>query len=294
MKLSVLITDFLRFLEQERHTSAKTIENYNHYLQRFLQFAGDVEISALDLKLINDYQVYLQDWKDPKTHQGLKKVTQNYFLIALRAFFRFISQKGVTPLTAEDIKLSEVKSSPPPVLDETAVHKLLAAPDVLDPAGIRDKVLLEILFSTGLRVSEVADLNRDDFDLERQEIMVRRKGKSAPVTLPDTVSQWIERYLRVRDDSFKPLFIRFQGRIEATGDGEPMRLTTRSIQRIVEKYVKGLDLPVKATPQTLRHSFATGLLIKGKDLRTVQEILGHSHLSTTQMYTPLSKPIVKE
>ena len=295
MTLSKLITDFLEYLEVERNTSQKTIENYDHYLKRFLEFSGDIEPSAIDLNLVRKYRLYLSRWTDPKTKQSLKRVTQNYFMIALRAFLRYLARQDIATLSAEKIELGETDASPIKVLDEEALGRLLAAPDVLDKAGLRDKALLETLFSTGLRVSELASLNRDTVNLERKEFGVVGKGrKERLVFLSDSAAQWLEKYLRSRHDSFKPLFIRFQGQADPEDNGENMRLTTRSIQRIVEKYVKGVGLSVKATPHTLRHSFATDLLINGADIRSVQEMLGHANIATTQIYTHVTNAHLKD
>lgn len=287
-KTSSLINDFLKYLEVERTTSQKTIENYNHYLKRFLEFTGDIEVSSIDFKLVHKYQLYLNDWTDSKTKLGLKRVTQNYFMIALRAFLRYLAQRDITSLSAEKIKLSEAEASPIKVLDNEASSRLLAAPNVFDKAGLRDKALLETLFSTGLRVAEVASLNRDMINMERKEFSVVGKGsKERIVFLSDSAAEWLQKYIRTRQDTFGPLFIRFQGQVDPFNGGEAMRLTPRSIQRIVEKYVKGVGLSVKATPHTLRHSFATDLLTNGVDIHSVQEMLGHSNVSTTQIYTHL-------
>lgn len=295
MTLAKHITDFLEYLEVERNTSQKTIENYDHYLKRFLEFAGDIEPSAIDLNLVRKYRLYLARWSGPKTKMGLKRVTQNYFMIALRAFLRYLARQDIATLSAEKIELGETDASPIKVLDEEALGRLLAAPDVLDKSGLRDKALLETLFSTGLRVSELASLNRDTVNLERKEFTVIGKGrKERLVFLSDSASKWLEKYLRSRHDSFKPLFIRFQGRVDPEDNGENMRLTPRSIQRIVEKYVKGVGLSVKATPHTLRHSFATDLLINGADIRSVQEMLGHANIATTQIYTHVTNAHLKD
>lgn len=298
MNLSSLITDFLEYLEVERHASLKTIENYDHYLKRFLEFARsassgqarDIEPSVIDQTLIRKYRLYLNRWADPKTKKPLKRVTQNYFMIALRAFLRYLAKRDIQTLPAEKIELGENNISPIKVLDGEVLKRLLAAPDVLDKAGLRDKAILETLFSTGLRVSELAGLNRDTVNLDRKEFSIVGKGsKVRMVFLSDNATKWLDQYLKGRRDSFKPLFIRYQGQIEADESGESMRLTTRSIQRIVEKYVKGVGLPVKATPKTLRHSFATDLLINGADIHSVQEMLGHSNIATTQIYTHITK-----
>lgn len=295
MTISTLITDFLEYLELERNASQLTIKNYDHYLQRFLQFTGDISPKTIDLSLIRKYRLHLSRWSDPKTKKPLKRVTQNYFMIALRAFLRYLSRIDIDTLSPEKVELGETDARPLKVLDEVQLKSLLQAPDTGNKNGIRDRALLETLFSTGLRVSELASLNRDTINLARREFgVVGKGGKERVVFISDAAAQWLEKYLAVRKDTFKPLFIRFQGRVDLTDNGESMRLTTRSIERIVEKYVKNLGLPVKATPHTLRHSFATDLLINGADIRSVQEMLGHSNISTTQIYTHVTNAHLKD
>ncbi|KKR81264.1 MAG: Recombinase [Candidatus Daviesbacteria bacterium GW2011_GWA1_41_61] len=295
MTLSALITDFLEYLELERGASQKTIQNYDHYLKRFLDFTGDIEPSLIDLGLVRKYRLYLSRFKDPLTGEVLKRVTQNYFMIALRAFLRYLARHDVNSLSAEKVELGEAEASPIKVLDETDLKRLLKAPDVLDKSGLRDKALLETLFSTGLRVSELASLNKDTINLDRQEFPVIGKGsKERIVFLSDEAVKWLDQYIKSRKDNFKPLFIRHQGKIDPENDGEKMRLTPRSVERIVEKYVKAAGLSVKATPHTLRHSFATDLLINGADIRSVQEMLGHSNISTTQIYTHVTNKHLKD
>lgn len=295
MKLSPLITDFLEYLELERNASQRTIQNYDHYLKRFLDFAGDIEPATINLEMVRKYRLYLSRWSDPNTKKPLKRVTQNYFIIALRAFLRYLARIDVDTLSAEKVELGEADASPIKVLDEGSLGRLLSAPDVLKKEGLRDKALLETLFSTGLRVSELASLNRDTINLDRREFSIIGKGsKERIVFLSEAAVKWLDQYLKGRKDSFKPLFIRYQGKVSPTGDGEDLRLTPRSIQRTVEKYVKKAGLPVKATPHTLRHSFATDLLLNGADIRSVQEMLGHSNISTTQIYTHITNKHLKD
>ncbi|MCL4367074.1 tyrosine-type recombinase/integrase [Patescibacteria group bacterium] len=293
--ISSSITDFLEYLEIERNASQKTIQNYDHYLKRFLGFAGDIEPNKIDLGLVRKYRLYLGRFVDPETKKPLKRVTQNYFMIALRAFLRYLARHDINSLSAEKVELGETEASPIKVLDEDALQKLLEAPDVLDKAGLRDRALLELLFSTGLRVSELASLNRDTINLNRTEFSVIGKGsKERVVFLSDSALKWLGEYLHGRHDPYQPLFIRFQGKENSEDNGEKMRLTPRSIERIVEKYVKAVGLSIKATPHTLRHSFATDLLINGADIRSVQEMLGHSNIATTQIYTHVTNRHLKD
>ncbi|MBI4036312.1 tyrosine-type recombinase/integrase [Candidatus Daviesbacteria bacterium] len=295
MTISTLITDFLEYLELERNTSQLTIKNYDHYLKRFLEFAGDIDPKQIDLNLVRKYRLYLSRWNDPKTGKPLKRVTQNYFMIALRAFLRYLARCDITTLSPEKVELGDSDPRPLKVLDDIQLKQLLEAPDVTKKDGIRDRAILETLFSTGLRVSELASLNCDQINSNRREFgVVGKGGKERVVFLSDSAVDWLEKYLVLRHDTFKPLFIRFQGKVDPQNGGESMRLTSRSIERIVEKYVKKLGLSVKATPHTLRHSFATDLLINGADIRSVQEMLGHSNIATTQIYTHVTNQHLKD
>lgn len=303
MTISSYITDFLEYLELERNTSQLTIKNYDHYLKRFLSFAhsassgqaGDIKPSDIDLNLIRKYRLYLSRWSDPKTKKNLKRITQNYFMIALRAFLRYLARIDVNTLSPEKVELGDSDPRPLKVLDETQLKQLIKAPDITKKDGLRDRCILEVLFSTGLRVSELASLNKDSINLNRREFgIVGKGGKERVVFLSDSACEWLDRYLMTRHDTFKPLFIRYQGKVDVENNGEKMRLTPRSIERIVEKYVKALGFSVKATPHTLRHCFATDLLINGADIRSVQEMLGHSNISTTQIYTHVTNQHLKD
>lgn len=295
MSLPSLKLDFLEYLELERNVSQNTIENYNHYLVRFLEFAGEIEPSHIDLELIRKYRLHLSRWKDPKTNESLKRKTQNYFMIALRSFLKYLSRVDITSLPPEKVELGESEDSPLKVLENKDLELLLEAPDLTTQDGLRDRAILETLFSTGLRVSELAALNRDSINYERREFpIIGKGGKERIVFLSEGAVTAIQNALEIRKDSYKPLFIRFQGRQDTSDDGENMRLTTRSIERTVEKYVRQAGLTVKATPHTLRHSFATDLLVNGADIRSVQEMLGHSNIATTQIYTHITNKQLRE
>ena len=294
MVLSALITDFLEYLELERNSSQLTIRNYDHYLKRFLAFAGDITPEKIDLSLVRKYRLHLSRYSDPNG-KPLKRVTQNYFMIALRAFLRYLARQDIESLSPEKVELGEVEASPLKVLSDTQLQQILDAPETQKKDGLRDRAILETLFSTGLRVSELASLNCDTINLDRREFsIVGKGGKERIVFLSDSASAWLQRYLDLRKDDFKPLFIRFQGSVDPAEFGASMRLTPRSIERVVEKYVKKVGLPVKATPHTLRHSFATDLLMNGADIRSVQEMLGHSSIQTTQIYTHVTNKHLKD
>jgi site-specific recombinase XerD len=233
-----------------------------------------------------------------RTRNGLllKRVSQSYHIIALRAFLRYLLVKRDIPtLSPDKIELPKQNSRSVSFLDPEQIKRLLSSPQISNELGLRDKAILETFFSTGLRVSELVKLNRDQIDLKRQEFGVKGKGnKLRVVFLSDTASQWIERYLQSRQDHFKPLFIRYSGSVDTQKNGEKMRLTARSIEKIVAKYARRCGLSIKVSPHTLRHSFATDLLIGGADLRSVQEMLGHESIRTTQVYTHVTNRHLKE
>jgi site-specific recombinase XerD len=297
MILSKAITDFLEYLEVEKNSSQKTVENYAHYLARFLDFAGEIEVSDINEDRVRQFRVFLSRYVDPRTGLPLKHVTQNYFVIAIRAFLKYMQKKGLSTLSPERIELgkNEARDIESKVLDQEHIDLLLAQPEISTPEGLRDKAIMELLFSTGLRVSELVGLNRDKMNLARQEFSVIGKGrKERLVFISDEAKMWLERYLITRHDEFQPLFIRYQGTQKAENRGEKMRLTARSMQRIVAGYAKKANLPKNVTPHSLRHTFATDLLVNGADLRSVQEMLGHSNVATTQIYTHLTNRQLKD
>jgi site-specific recombinase XerD len=249
----------------------------------------------IDLELIRRYRLYLAHLR---TRNGLllKRVSQSYHIIALRAFLRYLLVKRDIPtLSPDKIELPKQNTRSVSFLDPEQIQRLLNSPQISNEIGLRDKAILETFFSTGLRVSELVRLNRDQIDLKRQEFGVKGKGnKPRVVFLSDTASQWIERYLQSRQDHFKPLFIRYSGSVDTQKNGEKMRLTARFIEKIVAKYARRCGLSIKVSPHTLRHSFATDLLIGGADLRSVQEMLGHESIRTTQVYTHVTNRHLKE
>lgn len=295
MTLSKHITDFLEHLEIEKNVSQLTIRNYDHYLRRFLSFAGDISPDEISSDLVRKYRVFLARYTDPTTKLPLKKITQNYFVIALRAFLRYLAKHDIETLAAEKIELGDPGPRPIKILEKNYLERLLSSPDISNLSGLRDKAILETLFSTGLRVSELTSLDREQINFETREFgIVGKGGKERVVFLSDSASTWLDRYLKGREDKFSPLFIRHKGKVDPAANGETMRLTSRSIERIVEKYVRKAQIPIKATPHTLRHNFGTDLLINGADLRSVQELLGHANVSTTQIYTHVTNPQLKE
>ena len=297
--LEPLIDDFLEYLEVEKGRSPLTIREYRHCLNRFLEWfkinTKTSEPGDITSELVRKYRLYLAHINNPDGTL-LKHVTQTYHIIVLRAFLRYLTvQRNIATLSPDKIELPKQSQRSVAFLNSEQLERLLNSPKISDEAGLRDKAILETLFSTGLRVSELVRLNRDQINLDRKEFGVRGKGdKLRVVFLSDTAAQWLERYLQTRKDSFKPLFRRYSGRVDTIKDGEKMRLTARSVQEIVNKYAKRCGLPIEVTPHTLRHSFATDLLIGGADLRSVQEMLGHESIRTTQVYTHVTNKHLKE
>jgi site-specific recombinase XerD len=299
MTLELLITEFLEYLEIQKGFSPLTIREYRHYLKRFHNWLTEnssaTKPDQINLELVRRYRLYLAHLR-ARDGVPLQRVTQSYHIVALRAFLRYLLvQRDIPTLSPDKVELPKQGSRSVSFLNPGQIERLLNSPKISNNAGLRDRTILETLFSTGLRVSELVSLNRDQVDLERKEFGVKGKGnKLRVVFLSDTAAQWIERYLRSRRDNFKPLFIRYSGKVDAQKNGEKMRLTARSIQNIVSKYGKRAGLPIEATPHTLRHSFATDLLIGGADIRSVQEMLGHESIRTTQVYTHVTNRHLKE
>lgn len=286
------IIDFLEYMEVEKNSSKLTIRNYLQYLEVFEKWFSEnypsKTIDALDLKILRRYRVFLANKVD-EHNMTLKRVTQNYYIIAIRSFLRFLIKNDIKTLEPSKIDLPKTESRSLKFLEKEQVDLLVTSVDTTTEEGVRDRTILELLFSTGLRVSELARLNHEHINLDRKEFgIIGKGGKSRIVFISDRAADWIGEYLTVRRDKFKPLFIRYSGRVVHDDDGEKMRLTPRSIERIVKKYVRLARLPVDATVHTLRHSFATDLLTNGADIRSVQEMLGHKNIATTQIYTHIT------
>lgn len=296
--LTTLIDNFLEYLEIEKNCSKLTIRDYKHYLKVFSKWLSSTlplkAIDDLDLSDVRKYRVYLSNKVDDKG-LTLKRITQNYYVIALRSFLRFLIKNDYKTLEPSKIDLPKAESRSLKFLERHHIEQLVIAPDTSKEEGVRDRAILELLFSTGLRVSELVKLNHNQINFERREFGVIGKGGRARVVfVSDRALEWIKRYLEIRKDKFKPLFIRYSGKVIDEDGGEKMRLTVRSIERIVKKYVKLARIPVDATVHTLRHSFATDLLTNGADLRSVQEMLGHKNISTTQIYTHITNKQLRE
>lgn len=294
MQFAKAKTDFLEYLEIEQNRSQKTIANYDHYLTRLIDFAGDIKVSDIDPELIRKWRLWLARL-GTNTSDELQKVTQNYHLIALRAFLRFCAKRDIPALPADKIELAHTTRKQVTFLNENELERLFKQADATKLSGLRDRAILELLFSSGLRVSELVGLDRDHINLKRREFMVRGKGqKDRPIFISPEAAKWIEHYLSKREDNTRPLFVRYSGSRKVDLSGNFHRLTARSVQRMVSRYALLAGITKHVSPHTLRHSFATDLLMNGADLRSVQAMLGHSNISTTQIYTHVTDPHLKQ
>lgn len=294
MYISELIIDFVEHLEVERGRSQKTAENYHLYMQRVVEFAGDIPVDKITSELVRKYRLWLNRYEN-EVGDTLSPITQGYHLIALRGFLAYCSKRSIVTLTPEKIDLPKVHRKQVSFLSQDETERLIESVETDSPQGIRDRAILELLFSSGLRVSELVNLNRDHINLKRGEFMVRGKGqKDRPVFISPEAAEWIATYLETRTDLAIPLFIRYSGFKTGDARGESFRLSPRSIQRSVQQYAKLAGITKKVSPHTLRHSFATDLLMNGADLRSVQSMLGHSSITTTQVYTHVTDKHLRE
>ncbi|MBU0721956.1 tyrosine-type recombinase/integrase [Patescibacteria group bacterium] len=288
------LNDFLDYLEIEKGLANKTQENYSRFLNKFFEWLknnklADLKPSKLSLSLISKYRIFLARHIDQQTKKTLKKSTQNYYLIALRSLLEFFIEKKIASLSPTQIKLAKDKSDKEiKFLNLEQMEKLLLAPNTEKIIGLRDRAILECLFSTGLRVAELISLNCEQIKIKKLikslEISVVGKGdKIRTVYFSERSVSWLKKYLEKRNDLDKALFINYKPGEDKKNNSR--RLTTKSIEDIVKKYIKIAGLPVMATPHTIRHSYATDLLTQGVDLRMVQEFLGHKNIITTQIYT---------
>ena len=294
MTISDLITDYLEYLEIEQNRSQKTIENYDRYLQRLVEFAGDINIAKLDADVLRKWRLWLKRLTDQQG-EPISKSTQNYHLIALRSFLKYCAKRDIPALTSDKVELASVKRPQVTFLEHGEVERLLEIIDISTVVGLRDRAIIELLFSGGLRVSELVSLNRDHINLERGEFSIRGKGqKDRLIFISPEAAAWLDKYCHSRPDNFTPLFIHYSGSGGDLDDGAYTRLTVRSVQRLVARYARMAGITKHVTPHTLRHSFATDLLHNGADLRSVQSLLGHANVSTTQIYTHLTDPQLRK
>jgi len=295
---------YLEYCEIERNLSQNTIKMYHFYLTDFSTWAKKylkkekLSLKDIDEELVKKYRVDLNRRISSKSNREFKRSTQKTFLVALRALLKYlVVTESMEILSPEKIILGKAEDRVPKVLSTDQLRRMLEVQNLDRKSGIRDRAILETLYSTGLRVSELVALNRDEVNLNSGEFTVVGKGRKARIVyLSPEAIKWLKKYLAARADPFVPLFIRYSGKKmqENDFDGESLRLTPRSIQRLVKKYVRRSGISTDATPHTLRHTYATGLLSKGADLRSVQELLGHSNVSTTQIYTHVTNPQLKD
>jgi len=294
--------DYLDYLEIEKGLGSKTQENYARFLTRFFSWLEESKLNTLPPdKLTEDhvwrYRVFLSRYRNNKTNKSLKRSTQNYYLIALRSFLEYFSEKKIASLSPSKIKLAKDKSDKEVnFLSLNQIEKLLLAPDIESIIGLRDRVILEVFFSTGLRVAELVQLDLEEIKINSKsvdlEISIVGKGNKVRVIyFSERALLWVRKYINKRFDSEEALFINYS-KIKSMTNSR--RLTTRSIENIVKKYVKITGLPILTTPHTLRHSYATDLLSQGVDLRLVQEFLGHRNIATTQIYTHVTNKQLKD
>ncbi len=292
------VTDFLEYMELEKERSQKTIQNYDFYLKRFVNFAGTKNVKApkdIDQALVKRYRL----WLNQQTNQAgdeLKSNTKNYHLVALRSWLKYLAKRDVKTMAPEKIELGKTPERQVDFLDGEDLQSFLQAPLKTKEAKIlqlRDKSILELLFSAGLRVSELVALKKDSINLKKDEFTIRGKGGKLRICfLSNSARHAITEYLENRNDDAEFLFVRHDRASKRTSEATP--LTPRSVQRMVEKYTKVAGITKNVTPHTLRHSFATDLLMNGADIRSVQSMLGHSSITTTQIYTHITNQQLRD
>lgn len=294
MYVSELLLDYIEHLEVEGGRSAKTAENYKLYLERFVEFTNDTTVNKITSEVIRKYRLWLNRYKNYNDDE-LATITQSYHLIALRGFLTYLSKRDINSLSPEKIELPKVSRKQVTFLHYDEVARLLDTISIDNEDGLRDRAIIELLFSSGLRVSELVNLNRDHVNTKRREFMVRGKGqKDRPVFIGEAAAGRVEDYLAARLDNLPPLFLSYSRNNMASTSGDYRRLSARSIQRIINKYAKLAGITKHVSPHTMRHSFATDLLMNGADLRSVQVMLGHSNISTTQVYTHVTDEHLRE
>ncbi|MEK7564753.1 MAG: site-specific tyrosine recombinase/integron integrase [Patescibacteria group bacterium] len=289
MTIKSLFTDYLNYLEIEKNRSIKTIENYDRYLRRFFDYAKINSPSSISNDVVRNYRLHLNRITPP-----LKKITQAYHLIALRNFLKYLAKRDVKTLTADKIELGKIGDRHIDFLENEEIERLLDSANGNSVKNLRDKALLELLFSTGLRVSELCSLNKESVNLKRGEFAVRGKGdKIRVVFLSEPARRSLENYIAKREDMSEALFARRISDKKQKANKD-LRITPRTVQRIVKYYATKAGIVKDIHPHTLRHSFATDLLRNGADIRSVQAMLGHSNITTTQIYTHVTDTGLKE
>ena len=295
-QLDQLKREFLEHVEIEKGNSLKTVNNYDHYISRFFEFSKIENPNEITDDKIREFRLFLNRQPGVKikgqVSGTLKKNTQNYHLIAIRSFLKYLMKRNITSLSPDRIDLAKIKERSLDLISTQELERLLNAPNTNNEKSItafsqlkilRDKAILELFFSTGLRLSELCSLNRD-LDLTKDEFSIRGKGEKVRVVfLSDSAKDAISDFLKSRKDLDEPLFIQY-----SRNGGKSNRLTPRSIERIVKFYAIAAGISKKVTPHVIRHSFATDLLSNGADIRSVQMMLGHANIATTQIYTHIT------
>jgi len=302
MRIKEAVLRFLEYSELDRNLSLKTVKMYGYYLLFFQSWllktnkSEDFKVEDVDDNIIRNFRLYLSHQYKNKFKGELKRQTQNYFLVALRSFFRYLIKQKVNTISPEMIELGKQREREIKFLDQTKLNNLFKAVDTSDVMGIRDRAILETLFSTGLRVSEMVALNREHVNIESGEFgVIGKGGKARVVFLTKKAKEWLRKYFSLRNDPYKPLFIRYSGpNSEEDLSDEKKRLSVRSVERMIEKYRKKAGILFRIGPHMLRHSYATDLLQQGADIRSVQEMLGHKNISTTQIYTHVTNTRLRE
>lgn len=285
--LKSLKTQFLEYLEIEKGRSVKTVENYDRYLTRFIEHSKVKAPAQITETLVREFRLWLN--RQAGVSGDMKKKTQNYYLIALRAFLKYLRKLGIESLSPERIELAKVGARDLDLITAQELNRLMASPSGDSLQSLRDRAMMELLFSTGLRVSELCVLTRD-LDLSRDEFAVRGKGdKVRVVFLSSSAKKAIADYLKKRGDLGDALFVSY-GR----AGKESQALTPRSVERIIKQHAINAGITRKVTPHVIRHSFATDLLENGADLRSVQALLGHANIATTQVYTHVTDKHLRE
>ena len=292
--LGKLARQFLEYIEIEKGRSLKTVDNYKRYLAVFLKHTKIEDAGEITDQVVREFRLWLNrqvSGNNRKTGDTLSRKTQNYYLIALRAFLKYLARQEVKTLPAERIELAKTPERSLDLISQDELVRLMEAPKGEDLKSIRDRAILELLFSTGLRVSELCSLKRD-INLKADELSIRGKGgKVRVVFLSEKAKSSVKEYLAKRKDMDDALFVKVDTERRATKI-DP--LTTRSVERIIKHYAIKSGISKKVTPHVIRHCFATDLLSNGADLRSVQALLGHAHIGTTQVYTHVTDKHLKE
>lgn len=302
MEIKEAVNRFLEYCELDKNLSVKTVRMYGYYLGFFERWLinseklDNINVENITDDIIRNFRLFLShQYKNP--YKGnLKRQTQNYFLVALRSFFKYLVKQKLKVLSPEMIELGKARDRNIKFLLPEELEKIFSMVDIREIIGLRDRAILEVLFSTGLRVSELAGLNREQVNLEAGEFgVIGKGGKARVVFLSKRAKNWLKKYLDHRNDPYRPLFIRYSGPKPKEGlTDEKLRLSVRSVERLVDKYRKKAGILFRIGPHVLRHSYATDLLSHGADLRSVQEMLGHKNISTTQIYTHVTNLRLKE